>query len=62
MKDMYKILTKEKTKEGYVWKHTQTMEADDIKIKSNIISLIKDTKIIFAAPARYTIIINQQKQ
>ncbi len=28
---MYKILTKEKTKEGYVWKHTQTMEADDNK-------------------------------
>ena len=56
---MYKILTKEKTKAGYVWKHSQTMEADSIKIKSNIVYLIKDTKIIFAAPARYTIIIKQ---
>ncbi len=56
---MYKILTKEKTKEGYVWKHIQTMEADSVKIKSNVISLIKDTKIIFAAPARYTTIIKQ---
>lgn len=56
---MYKILTKEKTKEGYVWKHTETMEADSIKIKSNVISLIKDTKIIFVAPARYTTIIKQ---
>lgn len=59
MKSMYKILTKEKTKEGYVWKHSQTMEADSVKIKSNVISLIKDTKIIFAAPARYTTIIKQ---
>jgi hypothetical protein len=59
MKNMYKILTKEKTKEGYVWKHTQTMEADTIKIKSNLISLIKDAKIIFVAPARYTTIIKQ---
>ncbi len=56
---MYKILIKEKTKEGYLWKHTQTMEADDLKIKSNIIYLIKDTKIIFAAPSRYTTIIKQ---
>lgn len=54
---MYKILTKEKTKEGYVWRHIETMEADIIKIKSNVISLIKDTKIIFAAPSRYTTII-----
>lgn len=59
IKNMYKILVKEKTKEGYVWKHTQTMEADTIKIKSNVISLIKDTKIIFVAPTRYTTIIKQ---
>ena len=57
MKNMYKILTKEKTKEGYVWRHIETMEADTIKIKSNVISLIKDTKIIFVAPSRYTTII-----
>jgi hypothetical protein len=56
---MYKILIKEKTKEGYVWKHTETIEADELKIKSNIVYLIKDTKIIFAAPARYTTISKQ---
>ena len=56
---MYKILIKEKIKQGYVWKHTQTIEADSIKMKSNIISLIKDNKIIFVAPSRYTTIIKQ---
>lgn len=56
---MYKILIKEKIKQGYVWKHTQTIDADSIKIKSNVISLIKDSKIIFAAPTRYTTIIKQ---
>ncbi len=56
---MYKVLIKEKTKNGYVWKHTETVQADELKIKSNIIYLIKDTKIIFAAPSRYTTIIKQ---
>lgn len=54
---MYKILIKEKTKEGYIWKHIQTIKADDIKIKSNTISLIEDKKIIFSAPSRYTTIV-----
>ena len=56
---MYKILTKEKTKEGYMWKHTKTMEADNIKVKSNVTFLIKDNKIIFVAPTRYTTIYKQ---
>lgn len=56
---MYKILTKQQTKDGYEWKHTGTMDADKIEIKSNKIILIKDNKIIFVAPARYTTIINQ---
>ena len=54
---MYKIYSKEKNNSGYIWKFISSIEADELEIKNNKLLLLKNNKIIFVAPARYTQII-----
>lgn len=56
---MYKIYSKEKNNSGYNWKFISSIEADEIQVKNNKLLLIKNNKIVFVAPARYTQIIKQ---
>ena len=54
---MYKIYSKEKNNFGYSWKFISSIEADEVQVKNNKLLLVKNNKIVFVAPARYTQII-----
>lgn len=56
---MYKIYSKEKNNSGYSWKFISSISADELQVKNNKLLLLKDNKIVFVAPARYTQIVKE---
>jgi hypothetical protein len=56
---MYKIYSKEKNNTGYSWKFISSINADELQVKNNKLLLVKDNKIVFVAPARYTQIVKE---